>query len=280
MSDQVKTIPPIPRETARLARATFGRTNFYILTGEYLETLFAGLEPKSLSKIGMVLPLVTFFQFLEGLTDAQAYDAVRTRLEWKFALHLPVYPLLFHENALCEFRQKVLVDPVCQLEFQALIDRLAVFNPPGYQPGQTQKTSEQVSAICTVNRLGLKYAAFGEALAALAWQYPLWLRENALPHWYGRYNQAFSNAGSLTSHNHPEISFQQIGADIQHLLERVQQTGQQALRELPEVQRLDRMQAQRAVKCHSSQLPNEFSHLPPCDLCLYRERITSANLAQ
>jgi transposase len=280
MSDQVKTIPPIPRETARLARATFGRTNFYILTGEYLETLFAGLEPKSLSKTGMVLPLVTFFQFLEGLTDAQAYDAVRTRLEWKFALHLPVYPLLFHENALCEFRQNVLVDPVCQLEFQALVDRLAVFNPPGYQPGQSQKTFEQVSAICTVNRLGLKYAAFGEALAALAWQYPLWLRENALPHWYGRYNQAFSNAGSLSSHNHPEISFQQIGADIQHLLERVQQTGPQALHNLPEVKSLERIWAQRTAKCQSGQFSNEFLKLPPCDLCIYRERKSPAELHQ
>ncbi len=280
MSDQVKIIPPIPRETARLARATFGRTNFYILTGEYLETIFAGLEPKALSKIGMVLPLVTFFQFLEGLTDAQAYDAVRARLEWKFALHLPVYPLLFHENALCEFRQKLLADPVCQFEFEGLVDRLSVFNPPGYQPDRSPKIFEQVLAVCTLNRLGMKYTAFSEALAALAWQHPLWLREIALPHWYGRYNQAFSSShrSSLT---HLDLSFQQIGADLHYLLEKVQQSSPEGLRELPEIQRLERLLVQRTDQCHASHLTNEIAQLPPCDLCLYRERIAvSINLPQ
>ena len=34
------------------------------------------------------LALVTVFQFMEGLTDRQAADAVRDRLAWKYALSL------------------------------------------------------------------------------------------------------------------------------------------------------------------------------------------------
>jgi L-ribulose-5-phosphate 3-epimerase UlaE len=34
------------------------------------------------------LALVTIFQFMENLTDRQAADAVRSRLDWKYALSL------------------------------------------------------------------------------------------------------------------------------------------------------------------------------------------------
>jgi transposase len=34
------------------------------------------------------LALVTVMQYAEGLTDRQAADAVRTRIDWKYALSL------------------------------------------------------------------------------------------------------------------------------------------------------------------------------------------------
>jgi hypothetical protein len=42
----------------------------------------AGNQPMRASR----LALVTVFQFLENLTDRQAADAVRSRLDWKYAL--------------------------------------------------------------------------------------------------------------------------------------------------------------------------------------------------
>ena len=36
------------------------------------------------------LALVTIFQFAEGLCDRQAADAVRARIDWKYALRLPL----------------------------------------------------------------------------------------------------------------------------------------------------------------------------------------------
>ncbi len=36
----------------------------------------------------LVSALITIMQFVEGLTDRQAADAVRSRIDWKYALGL------------------------------------------------------------------------------------------------------------------------------------------------------------------------------------------------
>jgi transposase len=46
------------------------------------------------------LALVTVFQFLEGLTDRQAADAVRDRLAWKYALSLELTDVGFDHTVL------------------------------------------------------------------------------------------------------------------------------------------------------------------------------------
>ncbi len=48
------------------------------------------------------LALVTLMQFTEGLTDRQAADAVRGRLDWKYALSLELRnPSLVRRPASC-----------------------------------------------------------------------------------------------------------------------------------------------------------------------------------
>jgi transposase len=42
--------------------------------------------------------------FVEGLSDRQAAEAVRTRIDWKYALRLELEELGFDFSALCEFR--------------------------------------------------------------------------------------------------------------------------------------------------------------------------------
>ena len=51
--------------------------------------------------------MVTIFQFLEGLTDRQAADAVRDRLAWKYALSLELTDPGFDHSALAEFRARL-----------------------------------------------------------------------------------------------------------------------------------------------------------------------------
>jgi len=86
----------IPEETLRVARAAFPKGNVYMMMRDHLgqfyrdedfTTLFRADCGQSALSPGQ-LALITLMQFAEGLTDRQAADAVRGRLDWKYALGL------------------------------------------------------------------------------------------------------------------------------------------------------------------------------------------------
>lgn len=53
------------------------------------------------------LALVTLFQFAEGLPDRQAAEAVRGRIDWKYALALSLTDPGFDSTVLSEFRSRL-----------------------------------------------------------------------------------------------------------------------------------------------------------------------------
>ena len=248
MSAYSKPIPCIPKETMRAAHASFGRSNFYILVGDHLERILEELErlpvleAEDLPKVeDVTLPLITFFQFIEGLTDVQAMDAVRTRTDWKFALHLSLFPRTLHENALCLFRQRILSDRVSQREFQRLIDRLTVYAPSPNHNFQNLKSLEIVSLVCSLNRLHRAQQAMNQALEVLAVGFPQWLRKIALPHWYGRYNPTVPRLDVAILLGQQRFLMEEISSDIHHLLEKVNQSGSREICELHEVKVLNQV---------------------------------------
>ena len=92
MSLHPQEIPPIPDETRRVAQAAFPHGNVYIRLRDELGTiyedhLFAALFPArgQPAESPWRLPLTTVMQFAEGLSDRQAADAVRSRIDWKYA---------------------------------------------------------------------------------------------------------------------------------------------------------------------------------------------------
>src|SRR6266705_1794932 len=102
-------IPPVPEETAHVARAVFPRGNVLMQLRDTLGTIytdeaFADLFPPHGQPVlaAWRLALVTLFQFLEGLTDRQAADAVRDRLAWKYALSLDLCDPGFDHTVLSE----------------------------------------------------------------------------------------------------------------------------------------------------------------------------------
>ncbi len=91
MSLQPRVVYLVPEETARVARAAFPHgTNRYMRMRDTLGTsfddqhfihLFSHTGQPAVSPYR--LALVTIMQFAEGLSDQQAADAVRTRIDWK-----------------------------------------------------------------------------------------------------------------------------------------------------------------------------------------------------
>lgn len=131
MSLQPMPIPAIPDETVRVAKRAFRKGNIFVTIGDNIGTLFAdtdfamlydaegkpALEPH-------LLALVLVFQFMEDLSDREAADAVRARIDWKYALHLPLEDEGFDHSVLCDFRQRLLDHDAGQQMFTCVLQRL------------------------------------------------------------------------------------------------------------------------------------------------------------
>ena len=114
MSLHPQPIPPIPEETVRVAQAAFAKGNLYLTLRDTLGTLykdedFGDLYPQrgQPAQSPWRLALITILQFMENLSDRQAADAVRARIDWKYLLSLPLSNSGFDFSVLCEFRARL-----------------------------------------------------------------------------------------------------------------------------------------------------------------------------
>ena len=114
MSLHPKPIGEIPTETARIARAAFPKVSLVTRLRDefsviYQDEDFGRLYPDrgQPALAPWRLALVTVFQFLENLSDRQAADAVRARIDWKYALGLELTDPGFHFSVLTEFRARL-----------------------------------------------------------------------------------------------------------------------------------------------------------------------------
>ena len=80
----------IPEETVRVARAAFPKASISMRIRDalgpiYTDAAFTSLFPPrgQPAESPARLALVTILQFAEGLSDRQAADAVRSRIDWK-----------------------------------------------------------------------------------------------------------------------------------------------------------------------------------------------------
>ena len=107
--------PSVPDETARVARAAFPKGNPYLTLRDALGPVFADRDFADLHpERGRPacppwrLALVTLLQFREGLSDRQAAEAVRARIDWKYLLDLELGDAGFDFSLLCDFRSRLL----------------------------------------------------------------------------------------------------------------------------------------------------------------------------
>ena len=118
MSLKIKSLPEVPTETARVAKAAFPKGNLWLRLRDELGVIYQDAEFATLfAECGQPalapwrLSLVSVLQFAEGLTDQQAAEAVRSRLDWKYLLHLPIDHLGCTAHALKIVRKRLLALP-------------------------------------------------------------------------------------------------------------------------------------------------------------------------
>ena len=108
----------IPEETARVARAACPKGTLAMrlrdaLEGLYQDEGFADLYPVEGEPAYALwqLTLVTALQYIEDLTDRQAADAARGRIDWKYALGLELSDPGFDVTLLSAFRTRLVERP-------------------------------------------------------------------------------------------------------------------------------------------------------------------------
>ena len=103
-------VSPVPTNTIRVARAALRNQNSCLQLRDYLGTvfdneMFAPLFPERGQPAAAPwrLALVTILQFSEGLSDRDAADAVRSRIDWKYLLGLELGDPGFDYSILSRF---------------------------------------------------------------------------------------------------------------------------------------------------------------------------------
>ena len=135
MSLHPEDISPVPETTAATARAAFPHGNRYMAMRDelgvfYTDQDFAALFPTrgQPAETPWRLALILVFQFAESLSDEQAADAVRSRIDWKYALSLELTDSGFDASVLSEFRTRLVQGAA---EMQLLDAMLARFKAVG-----------------------------------------------------------------------------------------------------------------------------------------------------
>jgi hypothetical protein len=185
-------------------------------------------------------------QFTENLTDRQAADAVRGRLDWKYCLGLRLADEGFDFSVLSEFRSRLVVAGLERVLFELLLERLKQLGLLG--PGGRQRTDSThvLGRIRELNRLELAGESVRAALEALAAAAPGWLAGVIDASWQQVYGQRVDGWRLPGSDAKREQLALRYGADGYLLLEAARGPGAPGwLRGLPAVEALRQVWVQQ-----------------------------------
>jgi transposase len=133
------------------------------------------------------LALVTIFQFLEHLSDRQAADAVRARIDWKYALGLELTDPGFHFSVLTEFRARLVTGQAEHLLLDRMLERFKARGLIKARSKQRTDSTHVLGAVRDLHLLELVAETLRATLNDLAAVVPGWLRTVAQPAWFERY---------------------------------------------------------------------------------------------
>ena len=196
------------------------------------------------------LALVTILQRAEKLTDRQAAEAVRTRIDWQYLLGLPVDDPGFDHTVLAEFRAKVAGAGLEQVALDALLARLAADGLVKAGGKQRTDSTHVTAAVAALNRLELAGESVRAALEALAVAHPDWLAQRiCVPDWNRRYGTPVTSWRPPASQAKQDELAIAYARDGYALLEAVYDKPAPAwLRELPAVDVLRRVLLQNYTR--------------------------------
>jgi transposase len=221
-----QALGPIPEETVRVARAACPKGTLAmrlrdVLGAVYQDEQFAKLYPVEgqPAYAPWRLAVVTVLQYVENLSDRQAANAVRERLDWKYALGLELTDPGFHFSVLSEFRTRLVEQEAETLLLERLLEvckERKWLKAGGKQRTDATHVLARVRSLSNLECVGETLRATLDELAQLA---PQWLIKQVSPDWFERYSHRVENYRFPKAESQRTALAQQIGADGLHLLQ-------------------------------------------------------------
>jgi transposase len=256
MSLQPQPLGSVPEETARVARAAFPRGNLYMRMRDefgpiFTDTAFAPLfaargRP---AEAPWRLALVTLMQYAEGLSDRQAAQAVRSRIDWKYALGLELTDPGFDSTVLSEFRTRLIAGQAeCQL-LEALLEQCRERQGLRARGRQRTDSTHVLGAIRALNRVAWVGETMRQALHRLAVVAPAWLQAHSRAEWLARYGRRAEDDRLPKTEPQRQAYVHTVGLDGYALLEAIAAEGAPAwLRDVPAVKALRPIWVQQSYR--------------------------------
>jgi transposase len=201
-------------------------------------SLFSSVRGRPAESPGC-LALVTALQFAENLSDRQAADAVRSRIDWKYLLGLDLTDPGFDHTLLYEFRNRLLENESERQLLDGLLELLKARKLLRARGKQRTDSTHVLSAIRNLNRLETVGETLRYALESLATLIPDWLKSQVPPEWFDRYSKCFEQWRLPESRAKQQVLAETIGQDGCRLLEMIDQSASMTwLCEIPAIETL------------------------------------------
>jgi len=240
----------MPPDIAAVGQRLMDETAPYRVIGDHLadvlhDAQFADLyQPTGRNAVSpSLLALVTIFQFLEDVPDREAAAMVVLRLDWKYALHLPVAYRGFDYSILCDFRQRVLAHGKDELLFDAILEKVKALGFIKKRGKQRTDSIAVVGAVRQLSALETVTETLRTTIRALEKADPVWA-ETTLPASF-REQYAHLRPDYRLTKPEREALMRQVGADGLWLLEQITAAAPEAVRTLNAVQTMRSVWEQR-----------------------------------
>ncbi len=271
MSLKPDPIGPVPEDTVRVTRAAFPKGNRCMQMRDvfgtiYHDALFASLfalrgRP---AETPWRLALVTVMQFAEGLSDRQAAEAVRARIDWKYALGLELTDAGFDFSVLSEFRARLVNGGVEHLLLDALLTQCKAQGHLKARGQQRTDATHVLGALRLLSRLECVSETLRAALNAVALAAPDWLRQHTPTDWFTRYGHRIEEYRLPKGKEDRQAYGETVGVDGMALLTALfAPTAPPTLRFLPAVEVLRRMWLYQYVVWEEQVRLRDPKEMPP-----------------
>ena len=263
--------PIVPEDTRRVARAAFPKGTVCLRIADalgpvYQDSQFLALFPRrgQPAEAPGRLALAVVLQFMENLSDREAADAVRGRIDWKYALGLALTDPGFDHTVLSEFRTRLITGKAELLLLDSLLRRLQEQGLVKARGRQRTDSTHVLAAVRTLNRLERVGETMRAALNEVAAVAPEWLQAMAPAAWYERYGRLVENYRLPKTEAARQDLAATIGADGQQLLGTIDAAMEQPeLAQLPAVQVLRQVWATQYIVEDGPMRLGSAAELPP-----------------